>query len=275
MRMRAQLLALFLALAATACGGSGSSAGSDTAPTAGTADAGPVLPGNSEIISLLYDPDYSVPSGFYVDERANTGRSFTMHHVLDDSGSFELCTDNFSEALEWEAADNASRAVQGYFVEAVETERYFEVARELSYDSDIGNIDDITSPGFARIFKCGHTSRDGVDRNLLSGYAGRLNVRPVDAASVRVFAEYLWQFAFFPNARRKVIGSVGSQSGDATQHTLQLVFASSQGIGECDRIEVAEWRFSANRTTGEVQRRFETVRVFEAELQSGIPVICN
>ena len=162
-----------------------------------------------------------------------------------------------------------------YFVESVETDRYFEFARELSYDADIGNIDDITSPGFARVFKCSHTDRTGVDRNLLDGYAGRLNSQPRDADSVRVFAEYLWQFAFFPNARRKVVGSVGRATGDSFQHTLQLAFASSQGAGECDRIEVAEWRFSTDRVTGEVHGTFKTVRVFEAVMQSGTPVVCD
>lgn len=275
MRLSTCFLAPVVACLAAACGGSGNTGSDNPALPSGAADAASTLPSDAEIIGMVYDNSYSVPTGFYVDERADTDRSFTLHHVLDNSGSFELCTDDYAEAYAWEAADNASRAVQGFFVESVETERYFEFARELSYDADIGNIDDITSPGFARVFKCSHTDRTGVDRNLLDGYAGRLNSQPMDAGSVRVFAEYLWQFAFFPNARRKVIGSVASAAGDTFEHTLQLAFASGQGIGECDRIEVAEWRFSADRDTGEVHRAFQTVRVFEAVLQSGTPVLCN
>ena len=62
-----------------ACGGSGSS------------DPGAVpqqaLYDDSALLSKVYDTGYSVPAGFFVDERAATTRSYTVHHVLDASGS--------------------------------------------------------------------------------------------------------------------------------------------------------------------------------------------
>lgn len=260
---------------AAACGGSGSSGGAGNQGVSATTSSEPSLPDDAAIVTLLYNNSYSVPDGFYVDERANTERSYALHHVLDDTGSFELCTDDFALAMAWEENDNAARSVQGYFVDSYENSRYFEFARELSYQDDVGNIDDITSPGFARVFKCRHTSRDGVDRSLLAGYAGTINAQPVDADSIRLFSEYLWQFTFFPNSRKKVIESSPSSTNETFDHTLVLAFSTNQGVDKCDLIEVVEWRFSANRTTGVVSKEFDLRRSFEARYEAGSAAICN
>ncbi len=272
MRISALILAPALA-AIAACGGSGSQTGSPekTADSSAT----PTLPNVSDVLSKVYDPNYSVPDGFFVDDRASTPVSFTMHHVLDESGDFERCSDDFAEALAWEEADNASRAVQGRFVATVENDRYFEFARELSYNASIGNVGDMVSPGFARVFKCSNTERNGVDRNVHEGYAGRINARPLTSETVRVFSEYLWQFTFFPTARKKVLESTGSVSADAINRTLLLGFAMSGGANGCDTIEVVEWRFSTNRQTGETRKSWRVVDTFSAALQNGGPVLCN
>lgn len=233
------------------------------------------MPSDAQVAALIFDHSYSVPDGFFVDERSATDRSYTIHHVLDESSSFELCTDDYAEAVAWEAADNASRSVQGYFVESYDNERYFEFVRELSYQDDVGNIDDITSPGFARIFKCSNTSRDGVDRSQLTGFAGQLNAHPLQQDSIRILAEYLWQFTFFPSSRKKVIDSYGHSTADTFDQTLVVAFATSQGAGRCDRIEVASWTFSADRASGEVSKSFSTDRFFEASNDNGTVTLCD
>lgn len=251
-----------------ACGGSGSIDTGDEAEAPVT-----VLPADSEILSKAYNNDYSVPDGFFVDERATTTRSYTVHHVLDASASFEICSDDLVEAQSLEDADNASRAVNGYYVTSYENERYFEFVRELAYTEDVGNVGGPTSPGYARIFRCDHTNRDGVDRALLSGYAGKLDAARLDAAVLREFAEYLWQFTFFNVSRKKVIASYPDDS--RLQHTLLLALVVNQGTDSCDRIDVAAWRFSADAETGEVMRRFDMLRSFEARLIGGQPSICE
>jgi len=259
-----------------ACGGGGGAG--DTSPPPGVTAADTLkttMPSDIQIARLVYDTNYSVPSGFFVDERAGTDRSYTVHHVMDTSSSFELCTDDYAVALAWEEADNASRSVQGYYVESYDNARYFEFVRELAYTNDVGNIEDVTSPGFARVFKCSNTSRDGVDRSLLTGYAGMLNARPLDQRAVREFAEYFWQFAFFPTSRKKVIESNSLASNAALQQTLVLAFAINQGAGRCDRIDVAEWRFSADRVSGEVSQSFDTIANFEASSENGTVTICD
>lgn len=233
------------------------------------------MPADTVILAKAYDSNYSVPDGFFVDERAETTRSYTVHHVLDESGSFEMCSNDLVEAQLLEDADNSARAVSGYYVTSHETERYFEFVRELAYEQDVGNINDVTSPGYARVFKCSHTNRTGVDRSLLSGYSGRINPAELDADALREFTEYLWQFRFFNARHKKVIASYGSGSAEAPQHTLVLALVHNQGQNACDRVDVIEWRFSADVASGDVSREFATVRSFEATLDAGTPTLCQ
>ena len=272
MKFKNRFLLPILAIA-TACGGSGSS--TESQPGAPGVQAAKTLPTNEQILSKVYDSSYNVPDDFFVDERASMTRSYTLHHVLDASNSFERCTDDLVIAQAWEEADNASRAVSGYYVTSYENDRYFEYARELAFNDDVSNIGDITSPGFARVFKCGHTNRDGVDRQLLDGYAGRLDPAILDAQSLREFTEYLWQFRFFQVSDKKVLESTSESLGNGLQHTLLLALVTNQGTDRCDLVEVVAWHFQADSATGEIERRFELVRSFEASFVDGEASLCQ
>ena len=258
------------------CGGSGGG-NSDPAPAAvQTLPSPAALPDDQDIMAKAYDVNYSVPEGFYVDPLTETeSRSYTVHHVLDESGSYEMCSDDMVEAQAWEAADNASRAVSGELVTILENDRYFEFVRELSYEQDVGNIDDMTSPGYARVFKCAHTNRTGVERNEVDGFSGIRNAQPVNARDLRDFTEYLWQFRFFTAKRAVVIDSYAGSDRENPLHTLLLALVVSQGTGKCDRIDVVEWQFSADQMSGEVSRRYDIRRSFEAELANGVARLCS
>lgn len=262
-------------LIAAACGGSGSS-GDNTSLNNKVIEPISQVPSDAEILSLAYDPEYLAPAGFFVDERAETTtRSYSLHHVLDASNSYELCTNDLVEAQAWEQADNDSRSVNGYYVTSIENERYFEFVRELDYTQDLGNIIEPTSPGYARVFKCDYADRNGVDRNMLDGYSGMLSADAAAAAPLRDFTEYLWQFRFFNVQRKLVVDSNSGRLGNDLTHTLLLAFVVNQGSERCDRIDVNEWRFTRNSSSGEVTRSFETVRSFEAQVVAGNPQFCD
>ena len=233
-----------------------------------------VFPSDDEIMALAYDSTYAVPDYFYVDERAETPQSYTVYHVKDVSNSYELCTDDYQEALDWEAADNDSHAVTGVFVGSYENDRYFEIIRELAYPDGIGNITDPTSPGFARVFKCSYLNRDGVDRNLRDGYAGTLNVTLLTQHDIQVLSEYLWQFTFFWPARKKVLETFSSEQKNSFQHTLLLAFVTNQGTDKCDLIEVVDWTFAVDRSNGQITKEFRLVHQMEARLVDGVPEKC-
>lgn len=232
------------------------------------------LPSNDEVLSKAYDSTYQVPENFYVDERADTPETYSLYHVKDQSLSYELCSNDYIEAEMWEAADNDGRAVNGDIISSVENSRYFEFVRALSYPDSIGNVPDPTSPGFSRVFKCSYVNRDGADRNLLDGYAGQLNIRPLSKDVIRTYSEYMWQFTFFWPARKKVLDSYSTQTADSFKHTLVLAFISNQGTNRCDMIEVVDWVFSVDKSSGEISKSFRPVYQMEAELENGTPYEC-
>jgi len=233
------------------------------------------LPSSDEVLSRAYDVSYHVPAQFYVDERADTPGSYSLYHVKDVSVSYELCTDDYGEALAWEAADSASRPVNGNLVTSIENSRYFEFVRELSYPDSIGNIPGSTSPGFARVFKCGYVNRDGADRNLRDGYAGELNVRPLTEDVIKSYSEYMWQFTFFWPARKKVLESFSAEKSDRFENTLLLIFVTNQGDGNCDLIELVDWIFSVDKSTGQITKTFRKIYETEAKLVDGGPQECT
>jgi hypothetical protein len=234
-----------------------------------------ILPSNADIMAAVYDRSYSVPDGFFVDERTHTATSYTMHHVRDPSGSYELCTDDYEQARKWEAADNDNRRASGYYVGSYENERYFEFIRELYYPDAIGAVQSLTSPGFARIFKCAMVNRDGVDTNLDDGYAGLLNFRPLTADVVAEFAEYLWQFTFFGTSQRKVLDSYTIERENTFEHALLLAFLWPRGHGQCDRIEVFEWVHIADKSSGDLMREYRFLFAIDAKQVNGVAMQCD
>lgn len=263
-------IAVFSLLVLAACG----SPNSGDEPSASELQQR-ILPSESEILSAVYDNNYQNPDNFYVDERASTSRSYTLYHVKDPSVSYELCTDDYQQALAWETADNESRPVNGYYVDSYENDRYFEFIRELSFSDGIGNINDLTSPGFARVFKCSYLNRDGVDRNLLDGYAGRLNSRPLTRTSLKLYSEYMWQFTFFSPGQKKVLQSFSSEKSNRIDHTLVLTFKTNRGTEQCDLIEIVDWVFSVDKENGNLTKEFNLLFDLEAELIDGVPTKCG
>ncbi len=273
-RIRGLIRLLGIALIAVACKSEQSPVTTDFNEDPVQAQPQRPMPSNDEVLSKLYDPDYSVPDNFYVDERANTPGSYTVYHVKDESVSYELCTDDLSVATAWEEADNASRHVNGYFVGSTENTRYFEFIRELSYTDSVSNVDDLTSPGFSRVFKCSYVVRDGVDRSLLTGYAGTINARPLSDDLFREYVEYFWQFTFFNVRARKVLESFGTSSATHRQRILLLALATRQGDAQCDLVEVVAWTFTVDIASGQVESQFTTSQSFTAELVGGVPQVC-
>ncbi|MCH7854578.1 MAG: hypothetical protein IIB76_09610 [Proteobacteria bacterium] len=267
--MKIKTFFLIFCLALQACPG-----GNPEDVVAENAVAKRVFPSADEILAKVYDNLYQSPANFYVDERADTPGSYTVYHVKDASASFELCTNDYYQALDWEAADNDSRRVNGYFVGSLENNRYFEFIRELSNTGDSGNNNEPTSPGFARVFKCDYVNRDNVDRNVRNGDAGDLNVIPTSAAAMQTFSEYMWQFTFFWPATKKVLESFSDETDTRYQHTLLLAFKTSQGTDQCDLIEIVDWVFSVSKNGGQMTKEFKSLYDMRARLNNGIVEKC-
>lgn len=235
-----------------------------------------LFPSDGEILAKTYDPLFQVPDNFLVDERAGTLQSISVHHVKNDSGDYELCSDDFTQALAWETTDNENAPVPGAFTGSVETDKYFEFMRDLVSGNGIGNVTNPTSTGFARVFKCTYVNRDGVDRHSRDGDAGTLNTAELTTDVIRDFTEYMWQFTFFWPASKTVLESFTAETTSAFQHTLLLSLLTSRGADQCDLIEVVDWIFSVDKDSGQITKEFMPIYELEAKLDNnGIPTTCN
>lgn len=236
---------------------------------------GRTLPSNSEILAKTYDINYQQPEYFYQDERTDTVQSYTVYHVKDSSSAYELCTNDFFQATEWETSSNDSLAVNGTFIESIENDRYFEFVRDQANTGGETNTGEPASPAFARVFKCDYVIRDGVDRNSRNGNAGTLNLPPLSSETIRVFTEYMWQFTFFWPTEKTVLESFSSETSAAYEHTLVLSFKTHQGTGQCDLVELVDWVFSLDKNNGQVSKEFNVLRTMEAKVVNGLPQMCT
>ncbi len=230
---------------------------------------------NDEVLRKMYDTNYEVPAGFYKDSRADSTRSYTVYHLKDVTNAFELCSSSFEAARDWEAADNEDREIGGVYVGSAETQMYYEFIRELSYPSSVGNTSGTTSPGYARVFKCDYVNRDGVDRSIRNGYAGTLNIRPLEKSQLADYVEYLWQFTYFQPAQKKVLDTTQHEDATSIRHNLLLGLLTDQGSDRCNLIEVVEWSFDLSKESSQITKQFKLLRSFEAQQDAGAGTICN
>ena len=72
-----------------------------------------------------------------------------------------------------------------------------------------------------------------------------------------------------------MLDSLTTETEGTISQTLRLAFLYNQGYGNCDRIEVIDWTFSADKQNGEITRRFEFQYAVEAQRVNGAPVECT
>ncbi|MEM1439487.1 MAG: hypothetical protein AAF545_04830 [Pseudomonadota bacterium] len=249
-----------------ACGGGGGSAPQVATPVA--ADIARDL----ELAALAYSTDQRTPSGFYSEAVRYPDRSeFRFHIKSDDLGvaaplAFEMCSDDFNEALQWSEAGADARDFDTMLTGNAETDWFFEFDRAV--------IDVQPAVVINRVFKCSALDRAGLAPD---GYAGQLMMRPLGADELRFVAEYLWQYSIYNNALNAVSASVPGTEAGALVHDLERVevlVGDGQASG-CDRVEVWTWRWTADPTTGALtsEQRFE--RAFDARFENATAQLCG
>lgn len=262
-----------------ACGGGG---GGDNAsgPNASGASAAqvsssasrPVAQSDAEIAALIYSDTQRTPTGFYSESApAFNGYVSTSHlkntDVAAGSGAqYELCTDDFNQALQWSETANAN-GVNANLVGNDATDRYFEFDR----------VRNGTPQGYlrSRIYKCAYLNRDTVDLRSAQGVAGVLHVQPLDAAALKSVSEYLWQFTTYNNYGNVVLSSTGGGSGATLTHALFIATLSAGIAPACDTIDVIEWKHTLNAGSGAMQLSIASQWSFQARYSNGAVALCN
>ena len=273
-------LVLIGTLAACGGGGAGDSPPAASAPAPGVAPSQPVAravpESDLDIARRVYAGAARTPEGFYQEPQAPwTGQVTTAHLKNGDLETLaegeprrELCTDDWNEALAWSEQAAARLPAASDLVETGGNERWFEFTRALR----------TVEPSYSRqrVFRCAYLDRSGVDLDRPSGHAGRLNVRPLDAAALALASEYLWQFTSFNNFGHAVLASRAAGAGrEAPAH--EIVIASlrrAEAATDCDEIAVHAWTHAADATNGALTLDDRLLWRFAARERAGVIELC-
>ncbi|MEN7342586.1 MAG: hypothetical protein AAAFM81_06555 [Pseudomonadota bacterium] len=248
----------------SACGG-GSVESNVPAPTAGADNP------DLDIAKLAYSPDARVPAGFYTEPRRYPDRSEFLFHVKNvDLGiladnAYELCTDDFAEALQWSEQSATARGFDSDFSSSEETAWLFGFERTIN--------DPEGSMLLNRVFKCA-----ALDRSALAddSAAGQVNRSPVTAVDLKFLSEYLWQFSPFNNALNAVVESAAADTEFLAHDIHRVVVRVGEGsINGCDSVELWRWRHSVDSQTGELTETDAFQRAFDARRENGIVALCG
>lgn len=266
-------MAALTAVVLSACGGGGDS--SSPAPTA-SAPPRPVSQSDLQIAQSVYGAGPRTPAGFYSDPPPSGHDYVSTTHlknadvdaaVVAPQPLYELCTDDWNQALEWSEAGAQSSPQYSDLVETNDDSRYFEFGRIRQGD-----------PTFfvrTRIFKCGYLDRAAVNLRAAAGAAGTLNRRPASAADLREMSEYLWQFTSYNNVGYAVLQSSGAATTGTLTHTLHMgVLVRGASSTSCDRVDVIAWRHTLDTMTGSLQVEATTLWSFGAKESAGVVSLC-
>jgi hypothetical protein len=258
------------------CGGAGTDGAAGNAPTnVSTASASALTTQtNSQIASLIYSDTQRTPSGFYSDTvPVFSGYVATTHLKTTDINNsavlrYELCTDDFNQALQWSDTANIQSGDNAVLTGNDANDRYFEFDRLRTG----------TPQGYLRqrIYKCAYLNRNTVDLQASGGDAGVVNARPLDAATLKTLSEYLWQFTPYDNFGNVVLSSSGATGSNSLTHSLviaTLVRASS--TASCDTINVIEWKHSLATDTGHLTLSMTPISSFHAQQSNGAVSVCT
>jgi hypothetical protein len=256
-----RVVALAAALLMSSCGPPQDSQAPDT-----------LWPGDQQIAARLYAGTPRTPPGFLDDPVPSGFAQVTTYHVkasqlaVPAATPHEVCSDDWAQAFAWSEEVAAASSPYLDFVGNESTDHYFEFDRVPR-----GQADRYVR---MRVYRCSYVDRTGVDTTAAAGFAGVMNVRPLDVAALGELNEYLWRFTVYNNADHAVIASE-TRPAAGLAHALTIASLEHAAAGApCDRITLRDSILAADSATGSLQRTVAFVREFRARREGGLVVIC-
>lgn len=257
------------ALALCACGGG--SSGSVAAAPPGAAYG--ITLSNLDIATSLYQDSQRTPPGFLADPAPTGVGIVATHHLHSDelalvtASSFEVCTDDWNQALAWSEQAATHNGSYASLVGNSNTSHYFEFDRVPQ-----GTPQQLLRQ---RVYLCSYLDRSDTSADVNSGPAGVLNAQPRTAAQMRDLSEYLWQFTGWNNYGNAVLASIDASGATGPGHTLVIASLSPDGVSSgCDRIDVLGWRHDLDSGSGALQRHLSVLWSFGVRQSGNMAVDC-
>ena len=254
-----------------ACGGGGSSVAAQD-PQA----ARPVTQSDLEIAQLLYTDSARTPPGFYSEPAPSSDYTATFHIKNTDLAppatptdpAFEVCTDDWNQALDWSETVAAARPVYSDLTETDTTEHYYQFVRTPRSTS--------LPTDQMRVYRCTFLDRVGANIARMTGAAGHINKRPLTSADVKWTLEYLWRFSVYNNVDNAVLKSAAAAHAASPAHELTLAqLVPGAGANGCDRVRVFAWNYRADAASGALQSEQRDLWSFDARRDNSTVQLCN
>jgi hypothetical protein len=261
------------ACAAILCGCGG---GGGTQPLAQPQNARPVPQSDLQIAGLLYADSARTPADFYAEPASVSSYTATFHIrnsdiatvVAPQDPTFELCTDDWNQALAWSETVALAQPVYSDLSATDSNEHFYEFVR-TPRSSSLG-------PQQMRVYRCDFLDRLGVDLRHATTAAGHVNKRPIAATDLKWIAEYLWRFSSYNNVDNIVLKSAAVAGVSDQTHELTLArLVRGAGANGCDRVRVFAWRYSAAPDSGLLVSTQTDLWTFDARSDSGNTQLCG
>jgi len=255
------------------CGGSGG-AGVTAAPAPTPAALYGIALGNLQIAAALYQDSNRTPAGFYADPAPPGEAYVSTYHVRSSdvaagvTTDYELCTDDWNQALSWSEAAAGTGTGYANLVNNSSTSHYFEFDR----------IGAGTPQVYVRqrVYLCSYLDRSDTVAGVSPGPAGTLNQRPISAAELGQLSEYLWRFTSWNNYGNAVLASEPDPVATGMTHSLVVAALVANGAAPgCDRIEVSAWQHAVDTTSGALTRTLTPLWSFNAQQSGNAAVSCG
>jgi hypothetical protein len=275
---RGPLLAAIAACHLTSCGGTGDSGNAATGAPGGSNPNVATSPTTEELAlaTRLYRGTERTPAGFSIEPRpSNVTGMISTHHLknvevdpaaVNANQHFEMCTNDTAEAITWSERIATWNGQYADMTELNGNERYLEVVRVPRAD--------VTALLRHRFYRCDFLDRSATDLRLEQGAAGTLRQRPIDTATVKVLAEYLWQFTLYNNSDYVVASSTGSQTGNEIRHAIRLAQLVRGASGSCDTVRVSDWTHLVDTNSGTMSRALTPIKSFATRENVGGAASC-
>lgn len=210
---------------------------------------------NDEIIRIAYS-SYRLPDGFSTED-FSAGSPYYENTIsiypLQERGSswFELCTNDYNQALAWSEASSRNSAYYRDLVSQRETEKFFEFRRVYAARP--------TDAILSRVHKSSYLDRSEFDRLHKGHVLGRFQVRPVTKQNVKELIEYLW-YVDKDEIGTKVLSTSISESTYIVEYMMQELDVTYGDWGVRDEIVVTNSSYRVDKTSGLMNYTQEVVR---------------
>jgi hypothetical protein len=211
--------------------------------------------------------DKRMPEDFYRNNLPNDDVFYTTVNLKNTDlvpisnrlgmASYELSTDDFSQAMEWSETAAGFRPTYKQLVETSQTELYFQFTRV-----------DLDNPQFVdlfRVFKLSALDRSGIDLVNPNGYLGTITIPDVSSQQVKYIIEYLWTFTFSNNYGTAVLLSKITEYESEFVHTLVEARLQDLMSQSCNTIDIVEITYTVDKATGAIHKHELLIRSIFAE----------